>query len=57
MTLLFFYLAFLSYLPFKGLFAFLPFYFFTFLLFYLSKVFLTFKKLEAHGGFYSYINQ
>ena len=37
MTLLFFYLAFLSYLPFKGLF--------------------TFKKLEAHGGFYSYINQ
>ena len=66
MTLLFFYLAFLSYLPFKGLFAFLPFYFFTFqrsfyfftfLLFYLSKVFLTFKKLAAHGGFYSYINQ
>ncbi len=49
MTLLFFYLAFLSYLPFKGL--------FTFLLFYLSKVFLTFKKLEVHGGFYSYINQ
>lgn len=31
MTLLFFYLAFLSYLPFKGLFAFLPFYFFTLL--------------------------
>ena len=28
MTLLFFYLAFLSYLPFKGLFAFLPFYFY-----------------------------
>lgn len=52
MTLLFFYLAFLSYLPFKGLFT-----FFTFLLFYLSKVFLTFKKLEVHGGFYSYINQ
>lgn len=46
MTLLFFYLAFLSYLPFKGLFT-----------FFLSKVFLTFKKLEAHGGFYSYINQ
>ena len=45
MTLLFFYLAFLSYLPFKGL--------FTFLLFYL----FTFKKLEVHGGFYSYINQ
>lgn len=45
MTLLFFYLAFLSYLPFKGLFTFLPFYF------------LTFKKLEVHGGFYSYINQ
>lgn len=42
MTLLFFYLAFLSYLPFKGL--------FTFLLF-------TFKKQVAHGGFYSYINQ
>ena len=57
MTLLFFYLAFLSYLPFKGLFAFLPFYFFTFLLFYLSKVFFTFKKQVAHGGFYSYINQ
>lgn len=49
MTLLFFYLAFLSYLPFKGLFA--------FLLFYLSKVFFTFKKQVAHGGFYSYINQ
>lgn len=46
MTLLFFYLAFLSYLPFKGLFTFLP-----------LKVFLTFKKLEVHGGFYSYINQ
>ena len=45
MTLLFFYLAFLSYLPFKGLFTFLPFYFFTF------------KKQVAHGGFYSYINQ
>lgn len=57
MTLLFFYLAFLSYLPFKGLFAFLPFYFLTFLLFYLSKVFFTFKKQVAHGGFYSYINQ
>lgn len=40
MTLLFFYLAFLSYLPFKGLFY-----------------FFTFKKLEVHGGFYSYINQ
>ena len=48
MTLLFFYLAFLSYLPFKGLF-----YFFTFLLFYL----FTFKKQVVHGGFYSYINQ
>ena len=53
MTLLFFYLDFLSYLPFKGLFAFLPFKG----LFYLSKVFFTFKKQVAHGGFYSYINQ
>ena len=52
MTLLFFYLAFLSYLPFKGLFAFLPFYFFTF-----QRSFFTFKKQVAHGGFYSYINQ
>lgn len=43
MTLLFLFLRLLPFLPFKGLF--LPFYSFTF------------KKLEVHGGFYSYINQ
>ena len=49
MTLLFFYLAFLSYLTFKGLFTFLPFYFFTFLPFkglftFLPFYFFTFQR-------------